>query len=152
MLGLELRGTNNLIQNIMLYGYASPPTDIIQDTDINATQIGEQGDGTQIWQITHNGVDTHPIHFHLFNVQLINRVSWDGALLVPDANELGWKETVRVSPLEQTYVALRPVAPTQPFDLPTSIRLLDPTMPEGMALGGPPGGFTDRILNRLPPC
>lgn len=29
------------------------------------------GDGTQIWKITHNGVDTHSIHFHLFNVQLL---------------------------------------------------------------------------------
>ena len=33
---------------------------------------------TQLWKITHNGVDTHPIHFHLFNVQVINRVGWDG--------------------------------------------------------------------------
>ena len=55
---------------------------------------------TQIWKVTHNGVDTHAIHVHLFNVQLINRVGWDGAIRPPDPNELGWKETVRMNPLE----------------------------------------------------
>ena len=39
---------------------------------------------TQIWKITHNGVDTHAIHFHLFNVQLLNRVGWDGAIRPAD--------------------------------------------------------------------
>ena len=53
-----------------------------------------------MWKITHNGVDTHSIHFHLFNVQVINRVGWDGAVKPPDPNELGWKETVRMNPLE----------------------------------------------------
>ena len=145
LLGLELRGTNNLTQNILLYGYASPPVDIFKDT--KGIPLGTLGDGTQIWQIIHNGVDTHPIHFHLFNVQLINRVSWDGILLPPDANELGWKETVRVNPLEQTIVAMRPIAPTQPFDIPNSVRLLDPTMPEGSELMPPPGGYVDPAGN-----
>ena len=62
---------------------------------------------TQIWKITHNGVDTHAIHFHLFNVQVINRVGWDGAIRPPDPNELGWKETVRMNPLEDVIVALQ---------------------------------------------
>ena len=64
------------------------------------TPIESPSDGTQIWKITHNGVDTHPIHFHLFNVQVINRVGWDGTIRPPDPNELGWKETVRMNPLE----------------------------------------------------
>lgn len=88
-------------------------------------------DGTQIWRITHNGVDTHPVHFHLFDVQLINRVGWDGALRPPDDNELGWKDTVRVSPLEDSIVALKPVSPKVPFGVPDSIRPIDPTMPLG---------------------
>jgi FtsP/CotA-like multicopper oxidase with cupredoxin domain len=37
-------------------------------------------DGTQIWKITHYGMDTHPIHFHLFNVQLINRFDMNGTI------------------------------------------------------------------------
>ena len=72
-------------------------------------------------------MDTHPIHFHLFDVQLINRVGWDGIIRPPDDNELGWKDTVRVSPLEDTIVALRPVAPKLPFGLPDSVRPLNPT-------------------------
>jgi hypothetical protein len=56
----------------------------------------------------------------------------------PDANELGWKETLRIDPLEDAIVAMRPVAPTQPFDIPNSVRLIDPTMPEGELLSGPP--------------
>ena len=90
------------------------------------TPIASADDGTQIWKITHNGVDTHPIHFHLFDVQLLNRVGWDGIIRKPDANELGWKDTVRISPLEDTIVALRPIVPKLPFGLPNSIRLLEP--------------------------
>ena len=40
------------------------------------------------------------MHFHLFNVQLINRVGWDGAIKPPNANEIGWKESVEMNPLE----------------------------------------------------
>jgi hypothetical protein len=73
-------------------------------------------------------VDTHPIHFHAMDVQILNRVTWDNIIIPPDANELGWKETVRISPLEDTIVALRPAIPKLPFDLPDSVRLLNPTM------------------------
>lgn len=142
MLGLEMPNVGPQQQGFLLYPYVSPITDII--TDCTASPIGPvANDGTQIWRITHNGIDTHAIHFHLFNVQLINRLGWDNMILPPDPNELGWKETVRVNPLEQTIVALRPIAPTLPFDIPNSVRLIDPTMPEGVTLAGPPGGFSD---------
>ena len=95
----------------------------------SARPIGTLGDGTQIWKITHNGVDTHTIHFHLFNVQVINRVGWDGAIRPPDANELGWKESVRMNPLEDAIVALRPTLPVLPFKIPDSQRPIDVTRP-----------------------
>jgi len=145
-LGLELPFTTAGNQNFVLYPYASPPVDIVVDSVTPAEP--SPGDGTQIWKITHNGVDTHTIHFHLFNVQLINRVAWDNSISPPDPNELGWKETVRVNPLEDTIVALRPIAPTQPFKLPNSIRPIDPTKPLGEELMGGPGGFLD--TNGLP--
>lgn len=69
------------------FPYIDPPFDIFKK--------GE----AQIWKITHNGVDTHAIHFHLVNVQLINRVGWDGVVKPPDPNERGWKETIRMNPL-----------------------------------------------------
>lgn len=124
------------------YGYAGPPVDIFTGIeDINATPIGSLGDGTQIWKITHNGVDTHTIHTHLFDAQLINRVAWDGMLMKPDENELGYKETFRVNPLEHTIIAMRPKVPSEsevPFQVPNSVRLLDPTKPEGAVLSNPP--------------
>jgi len=125
------------------YGYASPPVELFKgiDEDLDAVLIGSENDGTQIWQITHNGVDTHTIHTHLFSSQLINRVAWDGAMLPPDENELGWKETYRVNPLEQTVIAMRPKVPAAselPFAVPNSVRLIDPTMPDGAVLPTPP--------------
>ena len=110
--------------NFILYSFSDPTTELLQDSMTPLSPVGE--DGTQIWKITHNGVDTHPVHFHLFDVQLINRVGWDGFIRTPDDNELGWKDTVRVSPLEDTIVALRPVAPKMNFGLPDSIRPLNP--------------------------
>jgi hypothetical protein len=58
-------------------------------------------------------------------------VGWDGIVRKPDPNELGWKDTLRVSPLEDTVIALRPIIPHHPFDLPNSVRLIDPSMHEG---------------------
>jgi FtsP/CotA-like multicopper oxidase with cupredoxin domain len=139
-LGLELPVVNAVNQRLVLYGYASPPVDLLSNA---YSHLGTLEDGTQIWKITHNGVDTHPIHFHLFDVQLINRVAWDGAILPTEPNELGWKETVRVNPLEHTIVAMRSVAPTLPFDLPNSVRLIDVTQPVGTTLMGGANGFVD---------
>jgi FtsP/CotA-like multicopper oxidase with cupredoxin domain len=116
-LGVELPFTNFNTQTTIPLGYMDPVTEVMNTGD------------TQIWKITHNGVDTHFIHFHLFNVQLINRVGWDGMVKPPDANELGWKETVRMNPLEDTIVALRPLIPSVPFDVPNSVRPLDVTSP-----------------------
>jgi FtsP/CotA-like multicopper oxidase with cupredoxin domain len=118
-LGVELPLTNFLTQTTIPLGYIDPPTEIIKD--------GE----TQLWHITHNGVDTHFIHFHLFNVQVINRSAWDGTKRPPDENELGWKDTVRMNPLEDILVALKPIQPVPPFPLRDSYRLMDVTMPVG---------------------
>ena len=127
-LGVELPFTNGQNQTTIPLGYGEPTPDLL--TDNLTVSAPQAGDNTQIWKITHNGVDTHPVHFHLFDVQVINRVGWDGAIRPPDANELGWKETVRMHPLEDCIVALRPISPKLPFGLPESVRLIDPTIPE----------------------
>ena len=128
-LGVEVPFTNGMNQTTIFYDYIDPPTELINDNMIPMSPVA--GDGTQIWKITHNGVDTHPVHFHLFDVQIINRVDWAGVVKPPEPNELGWKETVRMNPLEDCIVALRPCAPKQPFGLPDSVRPLDVTMPIG---------------------
>ena len=127
------------LANFIMQGYADPATEIVKLSD-TATMISGDPllDGTQIWRVNHNGVDTHPIHFHLFHVQLLNRVGWDGAYRLPAATELGWKDTVRISPLEDTYVALRPIAPlpnTLPWKVPNSFRPLEPAQPIGSTIG-----------------
>ena len=142
-LGVETANAQAGLQNMILHGYVYPPDEVIDGIElppgVDVEPIASADDGTQIWKFTHNGVDTHPIHFHLYDVQLLNRVGWDGIIRKPDANELGWKDTVRISPLEDTIVAIRPIIPHIPAEwggLPNSIRLLDPSMPEGMYLEG----------------
>ncbi|WML48070.1 fibronectin type III domain-containing protein [Neobacillus sp. PS3-34] len=132
-LGVELPNTNYQNQTTVMLGYIDPSTENL--TDSMTPMSPKAGDGTQIWKITHNGVDTHAIHFHLFDVQLVNRVGWDGSIRFPDQNEKGWKDTVRMNPLEDVIVALRPVSPKLPFGIPDSIRPLDPTMPLGSTMG-----------------
>jgi FtsP/CotA-like multicopper oxidase with cupredoxin domain len=134
-LGLEAPGATPLLQNIILFPFVNPATELLDSTGLpssfNVTPIMTGTDGTQIWKITHNGVDTHPIHFHLFDVQVINRVTWDNIIIPTEPGELGWKDTVRISPLEDTIVAVRPVVPSLPFGIPDSKRPLNPMMPIG---------------------
>jgi hypothetical protein len=130
-LGLEAVPATPGTQNVTLYPYINPGTEFIDGTnlpraDVKVTPISSGADGTQIWKITHNGVDTHPIHFHLFDVQILNRVTWDNIIIPTEANELGWKDTIRVSPLQDTIVALRAIIPVVPFELPNSIHELSP--------------------------
>ena len=90
-LGVEAQPPTPGLQNVTLYPYVNPATEIIDGTnlpknavtydangnpvsDVKITPISDANDGTQIWRITHNGVDTHPIHFHLYDVQMLNRV------------------------------------------------------------------------------
>jgi len=123
VLGVELPFTNFLTQTTIPYFYIDPATEIIPDG------------GTQLWKITHNGVDTHAIHFHLVNVQVLNRVGWDGAVRPADPNELGWKETVRMNPLEDIVVAMQAKKQSVPFAVPVSSRPLAPANPLHSGMG-----------------
>lgn len=110
-LGVELPFTNVSIQTTIPLAYVDPATETITN--------GE----TQFWKITHNGVDSHPVHFHFINVQVINRVGWDGTIKAIPADEVGWKETVKMHPLEDIIVAVRAkTAPPTPFGMPHSYR------------------------------
>ena len=77
---------------------------------------------TEVWQIMNLTGDTHPIHFHLVNVQVIQRQPFSGdpssfsvgAPIPPDGNERGWKETVRMNPGEITTVIMQFNLPNLP--------------------------------------
>ncbi|MGE5374003.1 MAG: multicopper oxidase domain-containing protein, partial [Bacteroidota bacterium] len=169
-LGVEAQPPSPGAQNVTLYPFVNPATELIDGTnlptpnitydanglpasEIKITPISNANDGTQIWRITHNGVDTHPIHFHLYDVQIINRVTWDNIILPTEPSELGWKDTIRVSPLEDTIVALRPIIPKVPFEVPNAIRPLNPMMPLGSTAMfnnvDPQGNPTNPITNQL---
>jgi spore coat protein A len=88
---------------------------------------------TEVWQVANLTGDTHPIHFHLVNVQIISRQAcmmtshngWPnlvGAPVAPSRYERGWKETVRMNPGEVTTVIMHFKLPTVPFTVPSSPR------------------------------
>lgn len=96
---------------------------------------------TEIWEIYNTTGDTHPIHFHAVNVQILDRQPFSnfgvftGPARRPDANERGWKETVRMNPGEVTRVIMKFDLPTTPFTVPTSPRIA------AMMGGSPPAGL-----------
>ena len=71
---------------------------------------------TEVWEIYNLTADVHPMHFHLVNVQVINRQvfqNYNGtptfkALPTPPApNETGWKETVPMYPGTVTRIIMK---------------------------------------------
>jgi spore coat protein A len=97
------------------------------------TEVIPQGT-TEVWEIANLTGDTHPIHFHLVNVQVLARQEFvtdhfAGGVPVylepvdaPDDNELGWKETVRMNPGEVTRVLMKFDLPAVGFTVPVSPR------------------------------
>ena len=137
LLGIEVPHTTAINQTSIPQAFVDPPTEIVKITpnDNMVPVSGTLADGTQLWKITHNGVDSHAVHFHLFHVQLVNRVGWDGAIYPPDANELGWKDTVIMNPLSDVIVALRPYQMTSlPFKVPNSHHKPDPAKANAAAV------------------
>jgi len=71
---------------------------------------------TEIWEIYNLTADVHPMHFHLVNVQVINRQAFQNyngtptfkaAPTPPAPNETGWKETVPMYPGTVTRVIMK---------------------------------------------
>jgi len=89
---------------------------------------------TEIWEIANISADTHPIHFHLVNVQVLWRrpfnvaayngtPSYTGHPRYPTRLEQGWKETVQMHPGEVTAVIMKFDLPVVPFGVPSSPRV-----------------------------
>jgi spore coat protein A, manganese oxidase len=77
----------------------------------------------EVWQVFNLTGDTHPIHFHLVNVQIIQRqpfrgvpgnFQYSGPPTAPDPNEVGWKETVRMNPGEAITLITQFILPNLP--------------------------------------
>ena len=111
-----------------------------------ATEVVQAG-AVEVWRIFNLTADTHPIHFHLVNVQVLSRqpfkVSYgsfvpNSPTRGPQPNELGWKETVQMHPGEVISVAMKFDLPSAPFNVPSSPRAT--TLQNGMGTSNTRGG------------
>ena len=79
-------------------GLLDPPTETVRAGTV------------EVWRLFNLTADTHPIHFHYFNVRVLSRQpftlarggtpQFTGKPYGPEPVELGWKETVRSNPGE----------------------------------------------------
>ena len=118
---IQMLGTNKPVKGGYGRAYLDP-----------ATETTKEG-ATEVWQIANLTGDTHPIHFHLVNVQLLGRQPFDathyngtpnytGPAQDPLPTELGWKDTVRMNPGEVTTVIMKFDLASVPFPVPSSPR------------------------------
>jgi len=137
----QMLGTNVPAELPMGYfidpGNPDNGTNYARAYDDTPTEVVAAG-STEIWQIANLTMDTHPIHFHLANVQVLGRQSFtdaNGMMLYasgvptytgpargPNATELGWKETVHMHPGDVTTVIMKFSLPKVPFKVPASPR------------------------------
>jgi spore coat protein A len=103
--------------------------------DDPATEVVKKGT-RELWEVFNTTGDVHPMHWHLVNVHTVNRQPFDAAKLTatpqsvvytgpataPNANELGWKETVPMYPGTVTRVMMKFDLPATPFTVPASPR------------------------------
>jgi spore coat protein A len=108
----------------LLQRLGAPAVSNYLDTPVDFARVGE----SQQWQVYNLTGDTHPMHFHLVNVQVVSRAAWKfdssgnplngklapipGTSRPPDPNEMGYKETVRMNPGEVVTVNMT-------FNMPT---------------------------------
>jgi spore coat protein A len=91
---------------------AAPDGSPYEGQNWESVHIGD----TEIWEIYNKTGDVHPMHFHLVNVQILNRqlyaggndfFNFTGPLIPPEPNERGWKETVPMYPGTVTRVIMQ---------------------------------------------
>jgi hypothetical protein len=116
-------------KNVLAYGqeYGMPATE---------TPVAN---AVEVWNIYNLTADTHPMHFHLVDVQVLSRQAFTlsnaGVFTLtpltatgPELWELGYKETVKMNPGQVTTVVMHFKMPAVPFTVPFSTR--------GMGAGG----------------
>jgi spore coat protein A len=96
-----------------------------------ATETPVSG-GVEVWNIYNLTADTHPMHFHLVDVQVLSRQPFTvtkgvftptpGMARGPELWEVGYKETVKMNPGEMTTVCMKFTMPKVPFTVPFSTR------------------------------
>jgi spore coat protein A len=118
--------------------YLASPTEVVNSSTV------------EVWRIFNLTADTHPVHFHLVNVQVLSRQPFrvltgrftpTGSARGPEPNELGWKETVQMHPGEVISIIMKFDLPVGlPFTVPSSPRAMAGSKSGGMGLPAPPSG------------
>jgi FtsP/CotA-like multicopper oxidase with cupredoxin domain len=108
--------------------------------DVRGVQERPKLGSTEDWLLVNTTEDTHPIHLHLVQFQVMDRQPYDatayktaldqarandpnaanpdptpyyvGSPVLPDANERGWKDTVRANPGQVTRLRAKWTLPT----------------------------------------
>lgn len=115
----------------ILYLDPLQPAEII-NIQSTASAVGTPGTTTpeiEVWNIYNTTADTHPMHIHMANAQILNRQPFkvDKTLglfrLVgfgrgPEPEECGWKETFKMHPGERIQLLLKWELPPVPFGQP----------------------------------
>jgi spore coat protein A len=141
-------GAPSLARNITLEEAADPVTDEPlfgslsgrKFDDARGVQERPRLGTTEDWRLINLTEDTHPVHLHLVQFQIVDRTPFDaggyavalgearatdpdapspdpapystGPAVAPDANERGWKDTVRANPGQVTRIRMRWTLPT----------------------------------------
>jgi spore coat protein A len=127
---IQMLGTNE--QTTLPTGFNTSDAEVYARAyDDTATETPQAGK-VEVWQIANLTGDTHPMHFHLVNVQILSRQPFAsyangqpgglGAARGPEPTELGWKETVKMHPGEVTTIVMKFDIPSVPFAVPSSPR------------------------------
>jgi spore coat protein A len=94
------------------------------------TEISTQGQ-IEVWNIFNLTADSHPMHFHAVNVQILKRQPFrvvagrflaSGVAHGPELDEMGYKETCKMNPGEVITVVFKVQLPVVPFTVPASNR------------------------------
>jgi len=77
-------------------------------------------DSTEIWTLINSTDDSHPIHLHLVRFRILDRrpinafryhyhreLTYVGPSVLPEAGEMGWKDTVRADPAMATRILVK---------------------------------------------
>lgn len=116
------------LQPGLLWGGAPPFTPDISPPVVGSVPNGgpqpdliglphQLGTKIELWEFYNISADSHPLHLHHSNMQLHSRVAIDEAEPFPitrgnfgdgvDANERGWKDTIRVNTKQLTRILVR---------------------------------------------
>src|SRR5579863_10171526 len=101
---------------------ADNPTIMLLDRKRWADPVSENPllGSTEIWSLINGTEDSHPIHLHMVRFQVLDRqnfyvmnylrkreLKFTGPPVPPDANEMGWKDTVRAEAGMVTRIIVR---------------------------------------------